>query len=417
LTFTLKSVDLQSSPLDPPDALEIALLRAADKTSLVGTNQGLSQSDGFLNLNADREVFFGAQTSVSGVTTSGSEVTLQFPLTIEVDVSAVAAGTQAILFVELLGAGPLGATVTIDDVMLRGDIAPSLSLVIDPATDSGLVGDAYTNFALVNLVGTTESGQVVQMDVDGDGFDDGDATAGADGRFRFANVAFATGSNEIRVQATNPHGTNQLARTFVFDNSAATGQLVSPQIGSIVAQDQGFVELQWTDNGASGLDPSSFDRSDIQVTGVTVDRIEVLPAGRVRYWYSDDGNTIPHGLVRVTQVAGQVRDRAGNGLAAKTDEFSRLRTTCPWNNPLMNVDVDRDGVIAPIDLLLIINRLNEQGAGRLPIPTSPPNVPPPFHDTNCDDFVSPIDALLVINWINEQSAISSQRPRVTGTSG
>jgi hypothetical protein len=67
------------------------------------------------------------------------------------------------------------------------------------------------------------------------------------------------------------------------------------------------------------------------------------------------------------------------------------------------LDVDNDGFISPIDVLLIINRLNSQGAGPLPTPT-PGFQPPPYYDTNGDGQLSPIDALLVVNFVNSGEA-------------
>ncbi len=76
----------------------------------------------------------------------------------------------------------------------------------------------------------------------------------------------------------------------------------------------------------------------------------------------------------------------------------------PWQNPSLAEDVDGDGLVVPLDALLVINRLNSIGAGPLPIPTTPEDRPPPFFDVSGDDFLSPIDALLVINLLNSQAA-------------
>lgn len=69
----------------------------------------------------------------------------------------------------------------------------------------------------------------------------------------------------------------------------------------------------------------------------------------------------------------------------------------PWQNTDLTVDVDGDGTVAPIDALLVINRLNGDGAGRLPERVSTDDS---FYDTNGDDFCTPIDALRVINYLN-----------------
>ncbi len=72
----------------------------------------------------------------------------------------------------------------------------------------------------------------------------------------------------------------------------------------------------------------------------------------------------------------------------------------PWQNPILNVDVDdKDGVI-PLDALIIINYINlHPGDTSLP---DPPAAPPPYYDVNGDNAIAAIDALQVINYLNDQ---------------
>lgn len=63
-----------------------------------------------------------------------------------------------------------------------------------------------------------------------------------------------------------------------------------------------------------------------------------------------------------------------------------------------------DAVVAPFDVLLIINYLNQQGAGPLTVPLTPADFPAPFYDVNGDDLASPIDALLIVNFLNSRSS-------------
>jgi hypothetical protein len=135
-----------------------------------------------------------------------------------------------------------------------------------------------------------------------------------------------------------------------------------------------------------------------------VDRVEDIGGGRVRYWYSDDGQALPYGRINVIQLAGAVNDRAGNGNATHSDEFARLQIACTWTNPVLHTDVTNDGFAVPTDALVIINALNARGAEFLPAPADFPNVPPPFYDPDCNAYMTPIDALVVINWINAHSA-------------
>ncbi|MEZ4298678.1 MAG: trypsin-like serine protease [Polyangiaceae bacterium] len=84
--------------------------------------------------------------------------------------------------------------------------------------------------------------------------------------------------------------------------------------------------------------------------------------------------------------AGWVVQRTGTALA-----------TVGWRNPNLNVDVNGDGYVSPIDSLLIINYLNAGNPSQLPAQRVTGSS---FYDTNGDGYVSPIDSLLVINYLN-----------------
>jgi hypothetical protein len=76
----------------------------------------------------------------------------------------------------------------------------------------------------------------------------------------------------------------------------------------------------------------------------------------------------------------------------------------PWMNQDACFDVDSDGIIAPKDVLTIINDINARGARKLP--KSPPNAVP-FVDVNGDGILSPQDVLLVIKCIINQAVPGS----------
>lgn len=65
-------------------------------------------------------------------------------------------------------------------------------------------------------------------------------------------------------------------------------------------------------------------------------------------------------------------------------------------NPL---DVDNNGSVAPLDALLVINKLNSGGGGPLSPPTEA--VILAFFDVDSNLQVAPLDALLVINSLNQ----------------
>ncbi|MFN7289179.1 MAG: dockerin type I domain-containing protein, partial [Pirellula sp.] len=61
-------------------------------------------------------------------------------------------------------------------------------------------------------------------------------------------------------------------------------------------------------------------------------------------------------------------------------------------------DVDGDGMITPIDVLILINHINSQGSGS----DSQEGEPGLRIDIDGDGHVSPIDVLILINVINDQ---------------
>jgi hypothetical protein len=95
-----------------------------------------------------------------------------------------------------------------------------------------------------------------------------------------------------------------------------------------------------------------------------------------------------------TDLTGQVEPAPGRPDAT---------TSVPgagWTNPVDRLDVDGDGQVAPIDVLLIVNYVNASSPD-LPLPAAAEA--PPFLDVNGDGFAAPIDALLVINALNQRN--------------
>lgn len=74
-------------------------------------------------------------------------------------------------------------------------------------------------------------------------------------------------------------------------------------------------------------------------------------------------------------------------------------TIATWQNPHNRYDVNNDGIVSPLDVLLILNKINESGSGPLP-PRTAENEHLGYLDVNGDGNLTPLDALLVINRIN-----------------
>ncbi len=70
-----------------------------------------------------------------------------------------------------------------------------------------------------------------------------------------------------------------------------------------------------------------------------------------------------------------------------------------WQNPRNRFDVNDDGFVSAIDVLLILNEINHSGTGPLP-PRTAENQHLGYLDVNGDGNLTPLDALQVINHIN-----------------
>ncbi|MCO6456859.1 MAG: DVUA0089 family protein [Pirellulaceae bacterium] len=125
---------------------------------------------------------------------------------------------------------------------------------------------------------------------------------------------------------------------------------------------------------------------------------------------------------RVGQTVGRFRLSTTGGLgttgpAADGEVEDHLVTISqnPWQNGQNRLDVNADTKVTPIDVLLVVNRINTSGAGPLD-----PNAsdPPPYLDVNGDGFLAPSDANVVITHLNAQvgnSAGEGELARMVGT--
>jgi hypothetical protein len=311
LRFTV-TAEFANNPGTVGDAFEFAMLDVHTGKPLLGTPAGLSGTDATLSLQSDGSLM--AAPAVSAPSGSANGMTLQSGVatTFTIDLTSVRPGTIAAIYFDLLGFGELGTVIRIDDVGLVEKTLPSLSVSLDPGSDSGVAGDRLTRLATVDLVGATGSGLSVQLDTDGDGFDDGEVISDAAGNYKFTGVPIVEGANTFRVRATNPYGTTTEPLVVTRDSSPPQAVVNSPIANRLTASDLGYVELAWSDAGAAGLDPNSIGSDDVTVTGVSIDRVETLASGSIRYWYNDDGNTLPQGAIVITVRSGAAADYAGN---------------------------------------------------------------------------------------------------------
>ncbi len=93
------------------------------------------------------------------------------------------------------------------------------------------------------------------------------------------------------------------------------------------------------------------------------------------------------------------------GVASPTFQDVLLSSENSWQNPIQALDINGDQLVTPLDALLVINALNQDGARILP-PRPAGEDPIPYLDSSGDGFLSALDALLIINALNSQAAAS-----------
>ena len=79
-----------------------------------------------------------------------------------------------------------------------------------------------------------------------------------------------------------------------------------------------------------------------------------------------------------------------------------------WRNRRLNVDVNDDGDVNPLDVLLVINELNRGNSSDLLQRLSELDINQPlFVDTDGDAYLTPLDVLIVINYLNTRSNVAN----------
>ncbi len=120
LQFTVAGLNLGHTAGRAADTFEVALLDPVTMTPLGGTVLGLDATDALLNVQASGATYVGAGVTVSGLSASGDVLPWDGPVTVQIDLSDITAGTVVALYFDLLGFGDVDSRVVIDNVMILG---------------------------------------------------------------------------------------------------------------------------------------------------------------------------------------------------------------------------------------------------------------------------------------------------------
>ena len=191
-------------------------------------------------------------------------------------------------------------------------------------------------------------------------------------------------------------------------NNAASGFPATFSVEINSADGRAFYLDAWVDWNKNGV----FENSEVTrfksanaagilaILGVGVNTVSInVPDGVI------NGQTFAR--FRLSEVSGLGPN--GDADSGEVEDLSILVQSNPYQNPAVASDVNKSGVVTPLDALNVINLLAIYNRNRLPTdPASIPLNPPPafmndivngrfLPDVNGDGKVSPQDALVVIN--------------------
>ncbi len=93
-----------------------------------------------------------------------------------------------------------------------------------------------------------------------------------------------------------------------------------------------------------------------------------------------------------------------------------LPNPTPWMNPRARRDTNDDGIISPIDVLVVVNELNERDvsdpSGLLPAARHADVMR--YYDVNGDGYAAPLDVLQIVNYLNAMALDAAEAERLLG---
>ena len=234
---------------------------------------------------------------------------------------------------------------------------------------------------------------------------------------------WSSSSRRLQVDFAQPTGVVSIDAIGAFSGSSArleafnsSGQLVGRSTSSRLSNGQvetlsiqrGVADIAYVIVGGHAgtsvkLDNLQFGPQTSTTTGLNGQyAFAALPVGTYNV-----RATPGVGYRTLDPVSGILSATVAANAAALDVDFAFEMSTSQWQNPRDRLDVSDDGIISAVDVLLIVNEINANGARDL---RGSDLSTPPYIDVTGDSFVSAVDVLTVINFINS-------RPSGEGESG
>jgi large repetitive protein len=394
---------------DPPIAVNDAFAATDEDTILSTQGAGVLANDFDIDLPADTMTVFGAPLNV--ISTEGAGVTIQADGTFVYD-QTNAAGIQALFPGQSL-TDTFRYQVTDGQLDLFGQPVVSnfatVSILVVGANDAPVAfddtftvnEDAQLTVGLGNsiLLNDTDAEPGNAIDVLSailvSGPTNGSLNLNLNGTFTYTPTPNFAGSDTFSYRASDGSANSDVA-TVTIDVTAQN----DPPTGN--------ADTYSTDNAtqlivdvADGVLANDTDQDqDTQTTPLTA-RVVSAPANSSSFSLNTDGSfqyTPAIGFSGLDRFTYEALDQDG-AVSAVTAVDITVSPSSTFQNPRNPRDVNDDGVVSPIDALLLINYINANGTHTLTDPL--PGIP--FPDTNGDGSISPVDPLGVINELNAQS--------------
>lgn len=173
------------------------------------------------------------------------------------------------------------------------------------------------------------------------------------------------------------------------------GTAAEPQLLEVMQVDQGDIDAGYAASLAFGslkLGANTYVK--------LVDQARNSPSTGAEAAYADTLNVPAGATLDRNRLRLYVRQSSGDG--------AQLNVPSPWHNYANSRDVNGDGIVTPLDALIVINYINAN-AGSFALPGSPTS-PPRYFDVSAgpvgdgDAEVTALDVLIVVNFLNTDSA-------------
>jgi len=316
-------------------------------------------------------------------------------------------GTQTVLIrASAAGYAPATETLRVTDV-------ETVTVTVSPSTISESGGTATgtvtrsntdtTSAVSVILVSSDETEATVPASVV---IPAGQAAATFNVTARGDAVVDGTQTVTISALAT---GYQEVAATVdVTDDDGGPG-LVLTVSNNVLSEDGGATTGVVSRTGSELLSALVVNLASSDTTAAVVPASVVIPVGASSASFTitavDDDAT--DGMQRATITATAI------GFSADAQEVLVADDELPYQNPVRVLDVNGDTFVSPLDALLLINILNQYGAGPVTEIMDQYDGPAEFPDTSGDNYISPIDTLLIINWLNLGAGASGESESAT----